>query len=162
MPNETTQLASDLVNAYDRLTVELVEPPDTPAAILLRWPQKPSITTPTPSATWQQRQYKSWRRGRRIGCDQGMTETVNDGGGMTRMPDLTGLLAGAPTELDRFDSDPGPLLTVQDGVDAEVQESAEYRGITRDQRGVFCLNNREATAAVDSVQKLQEISALSR
>jgi hypothetical protein len=51
------------------------------------------------------------------------------------MPDLAGLLAGAATELDRFDSDPGPLLTVQDGVDAKVQESAEYRGITCDQRG---------------------------
>ena len=87
---------------------------------------------------------------------------MNDGGGMTRMPDLAGLLAGAATELDRFDSDPGPLLTVQDGVDAKVQESAEYRGITCDQRGVLRLDDREATAAVDSVEKLQEIIALSR
>ena len=46
MPNQTTQLSSGLINGRDRLTVELVQPPDLPAAILLRWPQKPSITTP--------------------------------------------------------------------------------------------------------------------
>ena len=44
--NQTTQLASGLINGHDRLTVELVEPPDLPAVVLLRWPQKPSITTP--------------------------------------------------------------------------------------------------------------------
>jgi hypothetical protein len=44
--NQTTQLASGLINGHDRLTVELVEPPDLPAAVLLRWPQKPSIATP--------------------------------------------------------------------------------------------------------------------
>ena len=46
MPNQTTQLSSGLINGHDRLTVELLEPPDLPVAILLRWPQKPSITTP--------------------------------------------------------------------------------------------------------------------
>jgi hypothetical protein len=40
------QLASGQVNGHDRLTVELVQPTDMPAAILLTWPQKPSITTP--------------------------------------------------------------------------------------------------------------------
>jgi hypothetical protein len=44
--HQTTQLASGLINGHDRLTIELVEPPDLPATILLRWPQKPSITTP--------------------------------------------------------------------------------------------------------------------
>jgi hypothetical protein len=44
--NQTTQLASGLINGRDRLTVELMQPPDLPAAILLRWPHKPSITTP--------------------------------------------------------------------------------------------------------------------
>jgi hypothetical protein len=29
--NQTTQLASGLINGHDRLTVELVEPPDLPA-----------------------------------------------------------------------------------------------------------------------------------
>ena len=46
MHNQTTQLASGLINGQDRLTIELVEPTDLPSAILLRWPQKPSITTP--------------------------------------------------------------------------------------------------------------------
>jgi hypothetical protein len=45
MPNQTTQLSSGLINGNDRLTIELVEPPNLPAAILLRWPQS-SITTP--------------------------------------------------------------------------------------------------------------------
>jgi hypothetical protein len=44
--NQTTQLASGLMNGHDRLTIELVEPPDLPAAVLIRWPAKPSITTP--------------------------------------------------------------------------------------------------------------------
>ena len=44
--NQTTQLASGLINGHDRLTVELVEPPDRPAAVLLRWPIKPSVCTP--------------------------------------------------------------------------------------------------------------------
>ena len=46
MPNQTTQLSSGLINGHDRLTVELVGPPDLPAAVLLRWPQKPSVCTP--------------------------------------------------------------------------------------------------------------------
>jgi hypothetical protein len=44
--HQNTQLASGLINGHDRLTIELVQPPDMPAAILLRWPAKPSITTP--------------------------------------------------------------------------------------------------------------------
>jgi hypothetical protein len=42
--HQTTQLASALINGHDRLTIELVEPPDLPAAILIRWPGKPSVT----------------------------------------------------------------------------------------------------------------------
>jgi hypothetical protein len=44
--HQIPQLSSGLINGHDRLTVELVEPPDLPARILLRWPQKPSIATP--------------------------------------------------------------------------------------------------------------------
>ena len=44
--NQTTQLASGLINGHDRLTVELLEPPDLPPAILLRWPQAPTVCTP--------------------------------------------------------------------------------------------------------------------
>jgi hypothetical protein len=35
-----------LINGHDRLTVELIEPPDMPPVIRLKWPAKPSITTP--------------------------------------------------------------------------------------------------------------------
>jgi hypothetical protein len=44
--HQTTQLASGLINGHDRLTIELVEPANLPATILLRWPQKPSACTP--------------------------------------------------------------------------------------------------------------------
>jgi len=44
--HQTTQLASGLINGHDRLTVELVKPPDLPPAILLRWPQAPTVCTP--------------------------------------------------------------------------------------------------------------------
>jgi hypothetical protein len=36
--HQTIQLSSGLINGHDRLTVELVEPPDLPAVVLLRWP----------------------------------------------------------------------------------------------------------------------------
>jgi hypothetical protein len=71
-------------------------------------------------------------------------------------------LTSVAAELDCFAEDPGPLLTVQDGIDVKFQESTEYRGVAHDQSGVVCLNDREATAAVDPVEKLQEISALCR
>lgn len=48
MPNQITQLSTGLINGHDRLTVELAEPPDLPAAILLRWPPKASVCTPAP------------------------------------------------------------------------------------------------------------------
>jgi hypothetical protein len=43
---QTTQLAHGKITNADTLTIELIEPPDMPPTILLRWPQKPSITTP--------------------------------------------------------------------------------------------------------------------
>ena len=39
--HQNTQLASGLINGHDRLTIELVQPPDMPAAFLIRWPAKP-------------------------------------------------------------------------------------------------------------------------
>ena len=47
MPNHpTTPLASGRIN-HERLTIELVEPSDDiPPAILIKWPQKPTISSP--------------------------------------------------------------------------------------------------------------------
>ena len=42
----TTQLAHGKITNADTLTVQLVEPPDMPPVIRLRWPEKPLITTP--------------------------------------------------------------------------------------------------------------------
>jgi hypothetical protein len=42
----TTQLAHGKINNADTLTVELIQPPDMPPVIRLRWPEKPLITTP--------------------------------------------------------------------------------------------------------------------
>jgi hypothetical protein len=42
---QTTQLARGKIANADTLTVELVEPPDMPPVIRIRWPEKPSITT---------------------------------------------------------------------------------------------------------------------
>ena len=39
-------LAAGSVTRSDRLVVELVEPPDTPAAILIKWPPQPTVTDP--------------------------------------------------------------------------------------------------------------------
>jgi hypothetical protein len=48
--NKSTTLASGQINGADHLTIELVEPSDLPPAILLRWPAKPSVTTPDSNA----------------------------------------------------------------------------------------------------------------
>jgi hypothetical protein len=44
MPNLT--LAAGQITAADELTVELVNPPDAPAAVLIRWPAAPSVADP--------------------------------------------------------------------------------------------------------------------
>jgi hypothetical protein len=43
---KTTQLAHGSVTNADQLTVELVEPPELPPMIRVRWPDKPSIVPP--------------------------------------------------------------------------------------------------------------------
>jgi len=39
-------LAGGAVSQSDRLVIELVQPPDTPAAILIKWPPQPTVTDP--------------------------------------------------------------------------------------------------------------------
>jgi hypothetical protein len=39
-------LAVGSVTQSDELAVELVQPPDTPAAILIKWPPQPTVTDP--------------------------------------------------------------------------------------------------------------------
>ena len=39
-------LAVGAVNKSDRLVVELVQRPDTPDAILIKWPAQPTVTDP--------------------------------------------------------------------------------------------------------------------
>ena len=39
-------LAAGAVTQSDRLVVELVQPADTPAAILIKWPPQPTVTDP--------------------------------------------------------------------------------------------------------------------
>jgi hypothetical protein len=39
-------LAAGPVSRSDRLVIELVQPPDTPAAILIKWPPQPTVTDP--------------------------------------------------------------------------------------------------------------------
>jgi hypothetical protein len=49
MPNQTTPLASGTLNGHDQLIVELVESADAdahPPVIAIRWPSKPTVTTP--------------------------------------------------------------------------------------------------------------------
>src|SRR5512133_2630406 len=81
--HQNTQLASGLINGHDRLTIETVQPLDMPAAILLRWPTKPSIATPDAYANDRSLGDAGAGGGSsRASGDQGLAETVNDGGGM--------------------------------------------------------------------------------
>jgi hypothetical protein len=47
-----------LARSIDRKTVELGEPSDLPAAVLLCWPTKPTVTTPS-AAVWLRRRCRS-------------------------------------------------------------------------------------------------------
>ena len=42
MPDRTT-LATGQITATDTLTVELVQPIETPAVVLIHWPSKPTV-----------------------------------------------------------------------------------------------------------------------
>ena len=44
--HQRTDLAGGTINGHDRLRVELIQPPDTPAFITVNWPQKPTVCTP--------------------------------------------------------------------------------------------------------------------
>jgi hypothetical protein len=45
-----TELARGTLNNHDQLTVELVTPPDTPPAVLVKWPAAPSVLAANPKA----------------------------------------------------------------------------------------------------------------
>jgi hypothetical protein len=44
------ELASGPVTRADRLAVDLVKPPDMPAAVLIKWPPARSVVEPNPKA----------------------------------------------------------------------------------------------------------------
>jgi hypothetical protein len=44
--SQVTELASGAITAIDTLTIELVEADEAPAAILIRWPLKPTVLHP--------------------------------------------------------------------------------------------------------------------
>jgi hypothetical protein len=44
--SKTTMLASGAITAGDEISIELIEPTDTPAVIFVRWPLAPSVTDP--------------------------------------------------------------------------------------------------------------------
>jgi hypothetical protein len=43
---QTTQLARGPVNGADELSIELIEPPDLPPVIRLRWPDNATVVQP--------------------------------------------------------------------------------------------------------------------
>ena len=44
--SKITELASSTINGTDSITIELVETDETPAAVLVRWPLKPTVLHP--------------------------------------------------------------------------------------------------------------------
>jgi hypothetical protein len=50
-PSSPTVLASGAINrSGDTLSIELHQPLDHPSFVMVVWPQKPSVTQPTPKA----------------------------------------------------------------------------------------------------------------
>ena len=48
--SKSTTLAAGQITKADHLTVELHQSSDTPAVVLLRWPEAPSVIAPNPHA----------------------------------------------------------------------------------------------------------------
>jgi hypothetical protein len=44
--SKITELASSQINTADTITIELVEADETPAAVVLEWPLKPTVCHP--------------------------------------------------------------------------------------------------------------------
>jgi hypothetical protein len=44
--SQITQLASGAITAVDTITIELVEADETPAVVIVRWPDKPTVLAP--------------------------------------------------------------------------------------------------------------------
>jgi hypothetical protein len=44
------ELARGTLNRHDQLTIELVQPSDALAAVLVKWPAAPSVLAPNPQA----------------------------------------------------------------------------------------------------------------
>jgi hypothetical protein len=44
--SKITELASGAITATDHLVIELIEADETPAAVIIRWPVKPSVLHP--------------------------------------------------------------------------------------------------------------------
>ena len=44
--SKITELASMQLNGHDTVTVELIEADETPAVVIIRWPNKPTVLHP--------------------------------------------------------------------------------------------------------------------
>jgi hypothetical protein len=44
--HQRTDLSAGLINGHDRLTVELIQPTDTPPIVAINWPAAATIATP--------------------------------------------------------------------------------------------------------------------
>jgi hypothetical protein len=44
--SQIIELASGAITAVDTITVELIEADETPAAVIVRWPSKPTVLHP--------------------------------------------------------------------------------------------------------------------
>jgi hypothetical protein len=44
--HQRTDLSVGLINGHDKLLVEVIAPPDTPAFVAVNWPAKPTVATP--------------------------------------------------------------------------------------------------------------------
>jgi hypothetical protein len=44
--HDRTDLSSGQINGHDQLAIELIEPPDLPPFIAIKWPAKATVCTP--------------------------------------------------------------------------------------------------------------------
>jgi hypothetical protein len=94
--SKVTELASGAITATDYLVIELIEADETPAAVIVRWPLKPTVLhpqrfppQPTPLLGSSPLRLSGWLRfSSRSLCDQIAAGSIAPGEALERLADL--------------------------------------------------------------------------
>ena len=113
--SQITVLAECTVNAFSTITIELVEADETPAVIIVRWPNKSTITHPPALPRDGGRHRQDIRRCQHrwgLGCQRGYAYRARSASAIaSRLNDGHWLCSeGSREEVNRYPVRPSPAL----------------------------------------------------